>query len=646
MKPTDIAHLITLGSPGLSPDGSTAVVAATRADLEEDEYRSQLWTVAVDGSSPPRRLTHGKRDSAPRFSPDGGWIAFLRAEPGGKAQLHMLSAEGGDARSLTDLPGGAGAPAWSPLSRSIAFSARVPEPERYGQDEKITSDKEAPRRVTGLQYRRDGVGFILDRREHIFVVDIDDTDGIDDTDDQPKPRQLTDGDVDDSEVDWSPDGLWLVFTSARHERREHDLVRDVFLIRPDGSELRRLSDTSLTLAKPTFTPDSATVLALGDDAGPDGRRWVAVNTGLFAVGVDAPGRPRRLTDAETYSVRPDRIVITTDGRAVVTAENRGAVDLLCVPGDGSRPVVLSAGHHQITGTDTVGDITVVTVSDDCTSGELGVLRDGKIERLTDFGSRLGKHATPLPITELCTSAPDGYPVHGFLVTPATQGPHPVLLMIHGGPFAQYGWTLFDEAQVYAGAGYGVVYGNPRGSSGYGEAHGQAILGDVGERSTPDLLALLDEALGRGELDGSRVGVLGGSHGGFMTSWLIGHTDRFRAAVSERAVNAIDSFVGSSDIGWGFAADLYSPDPEHQRRRSPLAYADAITTPLLIIHSEQDWRCPIEQAQRLYVALRQRDAVVEMLLFPGEGHELSRSGLPSHRVARFEAILDWFDRYLR
>jgi dipeptidyl aminopeptidase/acylaminoacyl peptidase len=219
-------------------------------------------------------------------------------------------------------------------------------------------------------------------------------------------------------------------------------------------------------------------------------------------------------------------------------------------------------------------------------------------------------------------------------------------MIHGGPFAQYGWTLFDEAQVYAGAGYAVVYGNPRGSSGYGQAHGAAIRGDVGERSAADLLALLDAAVSRPDLDGSRVGVLGGSHGGFMTSWLIGHCDRFKAAVSERAVNAIDSFVGSSDIGWGFADDLYGADPEDLRRQSPLTYADAITTPLLIIHSEHDWRCPVEQAQRLYVALRQRDAEVEMLLFPGEGHEMSRAGLPSHRVARFDAIVDWFGRYLR
>jgi dipeptidyl aminopeptidase/acylaminoacyl peptidase len=237
-------------------------------------------------------------------------------------------------------------------------------------------------------------------------------------------------------------------------------------------------------------------------------------------------------------------------------------------------------------------------------------------------------------------------VHGWIVRPDGEGPHPVLLMIHGGPFTQYGWRLFDEAQVYAGAGYAVLMGNPRGSSGYGEAHGRAVIGNVGEVSAVDLLALLDAALGSPALDRSRVGVLGGSHGGYMTTWLAAHHgDRFRAAVSERAVNAIDSFTGSSDIGWFFSDALYGADPAEVVRLSPLTYAHMIDIPMLIIHSEHDWRCPVEQAQRLFVALKRRGAETEMLLFPGEGHELSRSGRPKHRVARLEAVVDWFDRWM-
>jgi dipeptidyl aminopeptidase/acylaminoacyl peptidase len=250
------------------------------------------------------------------------------------------------------------------------------------------------------------------------------------------------------------------------------------------------------------------------------------------------------------------------------------------------------------------------------------------------------------MAELDASAPDGSRVHGWLVKPEGDGPFPVLLAIHGGPFTQYGHALFDEAQVYAGAGYAVVLGNPRGSSGYGEAHGRSIVGDFGNLDAGDVLALLDEALEDPDLDAARVGVLGGSYGGWMSTWLAAHHgERFRAAIVERALVAFDSFTGSSDIGWYFTDHYAGTDPARQRAQSPLTHAGKIQIPTLIIHSEQDWRCPVEQAQRLFVALKQRGVDTELLLFPGEGHELSRSGLPSHRLARFEAILDWWSRHL-
>jgi dipeptidyl aminopeptidase/acylaminoacyl peptidase len=312
------------------------------------------------------------------------------------------------------------------------------------------------------------------------------------------------------------------------------------------------------------------------------------------------------------------------------------VELLLAPyAPGGEPRLVLGGERQVIGADQCGGTLAATITDPASWGELYA---GE-RRLSSWNT--GFPAAPME--EITATAADGYPVHGWIVRPRTgAGPFPVLLMIHGGPFTQYGWRLFDEAQVYAGAGYAVVMGNPRGSSGYGEAHGRAILGDVGAASAADLMPLLDQALKADDLDGSRVGVLGGSHGGFMTTWLAAHHgDRFRAAVSERAVNAIDSFTGSSDIGWFFSDRLWGTDPE----KSPLAHADRISVPMLIVHSEHDWRCPVEQAQRLYVALKLRGAPVEMLLFPGEGHELTRSGRPSHRIARFEAILDWFGRWV-
>lgn len=635
MQPTDIATLRTPGTPTISPDGTRVVVAVSQPDLDENEYASQLWLVATDGATPPRPFTFGTKDSAPRYSPDGRWLAFLRAVGEGKPQLHVMATDGGEPRSLTADPLGAGAPVWSPDSRQIAYVTRVPEPGRYGTDEKIKPDNEPPRRITTLQYRRDGTGFLTDRRQHIFVIDALACDA--------QPRQLTDGDVDDMDVAWHPDGTQLTFVSSRHEGSELDVRADVYCIAADGSDLRRVSTGSISASRPVFSADGSTIYFHAEELGPTGREFVGSQTGLYAVGADGTGQ-RRLTDPERYNAgdaTPDTVV--TERGVLFASENRGAVDLLLVPTGGGEPATLLGGQRQVVGYAAAGDVIAATVTTPDSPGEIVVLQGGGERTLTNFADGL---ADIRPMEELTATAPDGYPVHGWLVRPAGEGPHPVLLMIHGGPFAQYGWRVFDEAQVYAGAGYAVVYGNPRGSSGYGSAHGRFIRGDVGEKSAADLLALLDHALQSADLDSDRVGVLGGSHGGFMTSWLVGHTDRFAAAISERAVNAIDSFTGASDIGWYFADELYGSDPDRQREQSPLTYADKIDTPLLIIHSEHDWRCPIEQAQRLFVALRRRGAPTELLVFPAEGHELSRSGQPKHRVARFEAILDWWARYLR
>jgi dipeptidyl aminopeptidase/acylaminoacyl peptidase len=231
-----------------------------------------------------------------------------------------------------------------------------------------------------------------------------------------------------------------------------------------------------------------------------------------------------------------------------------------------------------------------------------------------------------------------------MVRPSGSGPHPVLLFVHGGPHTQFGWDVFDEAQVYAGAGYAVVFGNPRGSSGYGRAHGQAGAEDFCTASAaPDLMALLDAALADSDLDGDRVGVMGGSYGGTMTAWLAAHHGgRFRTAIAERGMYAIDSFMATSDHGWDIAFEL---DPSRWHACSPLTHADRIRIPTLILHSEHDLVCPLEQAQRLFFALKRAGTPVELVLFPGEGHELSRSGLPSHRLARFEVILKWLARHL-
>jgi dipeptidyl aminopeptidase/acylaminoacyl peptidase len=641
MKPTDLSLLRTPGVPTVSPDGRRAVVAVTRLDLDADEYRSQLWLVDTDGATPPRAITHGPRDSAPQWSPDGRWLAFLRAPAGGKPQLHVLPADFGEPRPVTDdeqHPLGAGAPVWSPDSTRIAYAARVPEEGRYGTAEDVGPEKEPPRRITTLKYREDDIGFVIDRRKHVFVVDP--------FAEEPAPAQLTDGDWDDDDVGWSPDGDRLVFVSARHEDRDTTLYRDVYSCAASGEDTRRVTPTTLFAAQPACSLDGASILFLGQELGTDGRDFVARNTALWTVPAGG-GSPRPLTEAETMDLTAEGSgLVPVDGGVLVGLQHRGSIRLISVPATGGEPVAVVEGARQAVAYAAAAGVVVATITDPISAGELVAVRDGDEKVLTSFGAELTRAGGLRPMEEITARAPDGYPVHGWVIRPAGDGPHPVLLNIHGGPFRQYGWTLFDEAQVYAGAGYAVVMGNPRGSGGYGQEHARVIRHAMGTVDADDVLALLDAALAAPDLDGERVGVMGGSYGGYLTTWLAAHAgDRFRAAISERALNAWDSFTGSSDIGFFFTAGYAGTDPERVAAQDPLSFAHRIRIPMLLIHSEQDWRCPVEQAQRLFVALRGRGSDAELLLFPGEGHELSRSGRPKHRLARFEAILDWWDRRL-
>jgi dipeptidyl aminopeptidase/acylaminoacyl peptidase len=344
-------------------------------------------------------------------------------------------------------------------------------------------------------------------------------------------------------------------------------------------------------------------------------------------------------------------------------EDGGNDHLYAVPADGSAPPQLRVtGDRHLSGYDVAGDVLAFSANSPAALDEVFAVvgSPGGERRLTDVGAVFAAGRELASPERFTATSKDGTEVEAWIVRPADLEPgtrYPVLLNVHGGPFTQYGNKFFDEFHVYAAAGYAVVYSNPRGSSGYSEAWGRAI-NTIGEGGKPwgtvdfeDVIAVLDTALERFEVcDPGRVGVLGGSYGGYMTSWIVSHTDRFKAACSERALNLWDSFHGSSDIGSHFARAYFGrylwEDFAGQIAMSPATYAKDITTPLLILHSESDLRTPIEQGEHLFVSLRLLGRDVEMVRFPAEGHELSRSGSPAHRVMRFETILDWFDRYLK
>ncbi|MGN8246393.1 S9 family peptidase [Cellulomonas soli] len=673
MIPSDLTHLHVPGTAALLPDGSAAVVAVTHPDLEADQYAGQLWLVPLDAADgAPRPLTRGFRDAAPVLSPDGRWIAFLRAPRRGVPQVYLVESTGGEPFALTDAPLGAAAPRFSPDGTRIAYLARVPEEGRYVKDGDPAA--EPPRLITAAKYRADGLGFVRDRRQHVFVVDVP----------QQAPaaapsvataRALTAGDLEVTDARWLPTGTHLVAIAAVHPGREHDLRQDAVLVDAfpdaDGSprEPRPLTDagagSSLDVATAVPTSDGTALWLLAGDLGPDGRDFVAQLTGLYRldlpVDLSSPevrpaGVPRRLTDPETVDLAPGVLVPHRDG--VLTSRlDRGAQHLVRFAPDGSARTVLG-GPSVVTGVSVVEDRLVATVARPDSAGDL-VLLDATTSgadprQLTDLSAALRATGRVQRPRELTATAGDGYPVHGWVVVPEPSrhgvGPHPTILMIHGGPFAQYTHALFDEVQVLVEAGYAVVLGNPRGSAGYGRAHGKAIHGAFGTVDEQDVLALLDAALEDPALDADRVGVMGGSYGGYLTAWLTTRTHRFAAAIVERGFLDPVSFVGSSDIGWFFGLDYVGDHGDDAGAaavavQSPMAHVGAVRTPTLVIHSEQDWRCPVEQGQRWFVELQRRGVECELLLFPGEGHELTRSGRPKHREARFTHVLDWWFRHL-
>ncbi|GAA4173080.1 S9 family peptidase [Gryllotalpicola koreensis] len=663
MKPSDLPLINTVSAPSISPRGDAAVIAVTRPDLDADSYVGQLWIVPLSAhGSGPFRLTRGFRDTAPQFSPDGRLIGFLRAQPGAAAQLFVVDAHGGEPVQVTDRKLGVGAFAFSPDGAVLAFSSREPEAGRYGTVEGVGADAEPARRFDTYNRTSNGLGYYLDRPNLLFTVPVPDVQAEPVV--QPvaspagpatprpvvaEPQRVSQHEVDHGGFAFSPDGRTLAAVAAVHETRDEDLRSSVVLL-PVSGEGDAVDATighgSFGIDAVRYAPDGR-LFFLAGELGEDGLDFVGRNSSLYVI--DAPGgAPRRLTDPEQYDIggggAQPTIVARPDGAVLVIEGRRGTHQLLHVDPSGAV-TALTRGEVEVGAADAAGQVIVVSYADPGTSGDLAVVEADGLRRLTDFSAPLRAAGVVTP-TELEVPSRDGYPVHGWVAVPEGEGPHPVLLMIHGGPFAEYGVHLFDETQVLVGAGYAVVYCNPRGSRTYGEEHGRSIRQAMGTVDLDDVLAFLDGAIAAdSRLDGARTGILGGSYGGYLTAWTIAHDHRFAAAIVERGFLDPEYFVGTSDIGSFFGGQYVGEDPAQIAAQSPQAVVGQVTTPTLVLHSEQDLRCPLGQAERYFHALKRNGVDAELVVFPGENHELSRAGRPRHRLQRFEVILDWWQRHL-
>jgi len=668
-----------------SPDGSRAVYEVKTVDREKDDYQSHLWLVPLSDGA-PRRLTQGEhKNFGAVWSPDGKSIAFVSTRRDKKPQIFRLPLDGGEAEPLTDLDGDVSGLEWSPDGKSISFSFRPADPPEIGHlpgstperkaREAKAEKKDAPeptfRHITKMLYKLDGTGWLPRARCQVHVLHLE----------TRETRAVTSGDFDHSPATWSPDGKWLAFTANRAEDEEYSSysVSDVFVVSAAGGEPRNLTPGPGMAVAPSWSPDGSTIAFVGHDVPDDW--WGIPNYHVWTVPA-AGGPPRDLTPKmDRYAadlVGSDlrdfhsggNPVWSKDGMSLYfSVSEHGSTHLYRVPVRGGEPERLTEGALQILTAQRGRDAEELTVirCDHLDAGTIARFSPGT-KRFTDVvtpNRELFATLSLMEPEELWVPSPKGHRVQAWLLKPvpgdAKKAPgagngtakpgakHPMVLEIHGGPRVQYGACFFLEFQMFANAGFYVLFSNPRGSQGYGEEFTKAIVHDWAAPAFDDLMLVVDAALKRhSEIDPERLGVTGGSYGGYMTNWVVSHTDRFQAAITQRCVTTIQTLLLGDDLcpvaTPEFGAEPWE-DSELMRRQSPLSYVENIRTPLLITHSLMDQRCDVTEAEMLYKALKALRREVEMVLFPGESHGLSRKGTPSRRVARLHLMRDWFVRYL-
>jgi dipeptidyl aminopeptidase/acylaminoacyl peptidase len=646
VTPEDYFVFEFAGDPHLSPDGRQIAFVLTAVDQKNNRRNSAIWLAPSDGSSPPRRITaDGSNANAPGWSTDGSRLAFLSnrnggaGEPGAEAprpQIYILRLDGGEAQAVTRLKNGVSAYKWSPDgTRFVAVS-------RTGKsDAAPPADRKSDvRHYKHIHYKFNDTGWFDDKRSHLWTVDA--ATGTE--------KQITNGDDwNDTDPQWSPDGSRIAFVSDRTgEEYEGGHNQDVWVTAADGGPLAKISDHAFEDESPRWSPDGKWILFTGQTA----RRQFP----KLYIAPAAGGAPSRLVVEDFDFIASELRWGPGANEARFQTGVKGESQIFRVDLNAHAVAAVTSGERAVHAFDINEKAGLMTyLANDFRHLDdlyVAALDGGGERQLTHLNAKLWSDLELASVERVPYKSTDGLAIDGFLVKPLgwqSGKKYPMVLSIHGGPAGMYGVDWYHEFQVYAAKGWAVFFCNPRGSTGYGQKFERGIVNNWGGMDYQDVMAGLDAVLKQNPwIDTGRLGVTGGSYGGFMTNWILGHTTRFRAAVTLRSVSNFISDEGTRDGAYGHEEDFKDvlfDDFDQYWNASPLKYAKNVKTPTLILHSDNDFRVPLEQGEQWFRALKHYGVNTELVIFPRENHNLTRTGEPKHLVESLNWQVYWFDRFL-
>jgi len=644
VTPEDYFAFEFLSDPRISPDGKLVAYVVTTVDQKQNRRRSSIWMAATDGGRAPWQFTTNPQNSnSPRWSPDGQSLAFISSRTStdspasdSRPQVWALSMNGGEARRITNLKNGANSFQWSPDGKRLACLSRTGPSDEKAENK----DRSDVRHYSHISYKFNDTGWFDDRRSHIWIVDAK-TGGA---------KQITSGDAwNDADPQWSPDSTKIAFTSNR-TGNEYDDNRntDIWVISAEGGALLRISDHAEADNNPRWSPDGKTIAFVGrvrEDEHP--KIWLASSAGGGASTLAV----------NNLDLIPTDLDWTDDGRALSFQTGvKGETHLFHVDVSSKQLRPVTSGPRAIRGVD-INEKTrkMVYAANDFKHLDDLYIADisGQNEhKLTHLNEALWRQLELQDVERVTYKGADGWDIDGFFVKPVgwQEGKnYPMILSVHGGPAGMYGVDWFHEFQVYAARGWAVFFANPRGSTGYGEKFERGIVGEWGGKDYQDVMNGVDAILKKYPwIDRGRLGVTGGSYGGYMTNWIVSHTNMFKAAVTLRSVVNFISDDGTRDGAYGhkrdFGGDIFE-NFDLYWDRSPLKWARNVKTPILILHSDNDYRVPLEQGEQWFRALKHFGVTTEFVIFPRENHNLTRTGEPKHLVESLNWQIYWFDRFL-